>query len=115
MDFRNLLAHANGNLMFKDSGTFEEKIDELKALFDTIHEASEQFIAEYIRQGIKKRGFSRPYAPEEIELDLDQLFVSQLMLTPRDCRGISNAYPEKTKLDTLTKNYLSTRASEVSL
>lgn len=112
VDFRNALAHASGNLAFRDVETFEEKIEELKSLFETIHASSTVFLSNYIHTEVKKRQFSLPYIKEEVELDLDQLYVSQLMLSPQDCRKISSIYPSKNKLDVICREYFGGRAEE---
>jgi hypothetical protein len=115
VDFRNLLAHANGALVFHDAESFEVKINELIELFRNVHISSKLFLSEYISNGIKERRYSRPYVPEEIELDIDQLFISQLMLTPYDCFEISEIYPSITRVDRIAKDYFLTRAQDAGI
>lgn len=112
IDFRNKLAHASGSLMFEDELMYEEKILNLNNLMKIIHSASANELASYVLDTIKDRQYVKPYIVGEIEVDIEQLIVSPLMLSSYDCYLIKD-YLGTTRLGTIIANYFENKTNEV--
>lgn len=112
VDFRNMLAHPSGQLTLNDAVEFEKKLADLSDLMEITHDATKIILRDYIVNTMKQGGYVQPYVREEIERDIEQLFVSPLMMSAYDCALVSAAMGSDTKLETLIKGYLKNRADD---
>jgi len=112
VDFRNTLAHPSGQLALNDVLEFEKKLDSLQELMEITHRATKLILRDYLVDGMKRSRYARPYIQEEVERDIEQSFVSPLMMSAYDCALVSGAIVNGTKLEVLIKGYLKKRADE---
>ena len=112
IDFRNTLAHPSGQLALHNDVEFEKNLDNLRDLMKVTHKAARPILRDYIVNSMRQSKYARPYVREEVERDVEQLFVAPLMMSAYDCALVSEFIGKGTKLESLIKHYLKKRADE---